>query len=284
MKSIAFLLILILAAPALAIGTDECEATLEHLATLYELRTLMSKSFTSSYDVDRFVDARIDLLREPTGDGDYRWVRWVRPSGDGPVKKDGNTVTAVQGTATDSFEAAAGHAYSVRIVVPRKRSLTRENNPVYVGTVRINYTIDGRTRTLEEPINQWMNPETSRSIELPAIADRVDVALDAATAARHSRQAIVEVHFRQAVSEDDPTNPAYPTIRALERIRVSTTAATVDGEIAALERTIFPAATSIPLLTIITDLRRAEELKRSSKPEEVEKGVKLLDDTLRKLR
>jgi hypothetical protein len=38
------------------------------------------------------------------------------------------------------------------------------------------------------------------------------------------------------------------------------------------------------MLTLVADLRAADELMRSEKPEEQEKGSKLLKETLRRLR
>ena len=284
MKNLALVLALF-ASPAFAFDTQDCRGSLTHLEALYDLRTLMMKSYTSSYDVQRFAERRIDELREPLPGGGWRWVRWVRPSGDGPVVKDAHTVSAVRDEAgSDNFETSAQRGYAVRVSVPRKRSLLNANSPVYIGTARVTYEVDGRTRTREEPINQWMNPDTSRTIDLGTIADRVRLSVDASTARKNAKQAVVDLEIRQAVAQDDPANPAYSTIRMLERIRQSPDAATVDAEIVAFERTLFPSSESVPLLTIIADLRRADEWMRSSKPEEQEKGTKLLRDTLRRLR
>jgi hypothetical protein len=275
------LLLLLVAAPLCAFERDDCRGPLTHLATLYELRSLMLKSYTSSYDVTRFIDARINAFREPLADGGYRWVRWVRPAGDGPVDKEGFTVVAVQDRGdADRFESTAQHGYSVRIVVPRKRSLLNDNKPVYVYDVEI--TADEETKT--HTINRWMNPDTSQTFDLRGIPDRVRVAVRVATAARNSREALVETHVRQAVEDDDPSNPNYSAIRMLQRIRADADPATIDAEIAAIEESVFPGSDSIPLLSVVTDLRRADELLRSEKPEDQEKGNKLLKETLRRLR
>ena len=264
---------------------DDCSSELTRLGTLYQLRSLMMKSFTTEYDIRRFADARVDELREPLRDGGHRWVRWVRPSSSGPIAKREHNVVAVQGSGTpDRVESNAGHVYAAAVVVPRKRSLLRDNNPVWVGTVDVTYETDGRARTKSESINQWMNPGTSRTIDLREIADRAHATVDAAVSSRHVKQAVVEIHLHQAVAEDDPANPSYDTIRMLQRIREDPEPVTIDAEIAAAERSIFSGAESIPLLTLVGDLRRADELMRSEKPEEQEKGSKLLKETLRRLR
>jgi hypothetical protein len=250
------------------------------LGTLYELRNV---ALRHSYDVDSWIDKRIDYLREPAGDG-YRWVRWVRPSGSDPTDKHLHKTQAVHGSGTDSFEATGAHAYGVRVVVPAKQSLFGRNNPVYVGTVRIAYDADGRRRTKTERIDQWMNPDTSRTIDLGAIADRVEASLDASTAQKDANQALVEIHFRQAVAEDDPANPGYRTIQSLKHVRGSFSSDAIDDEIARVERDTFGTTESVPWLSIVRDLRRADELIRSSKDSDKEKGDKLLKETLRRLR
>lgn len=280
-----FAMALLLASPLLAIETDDCSAAMTKLRTLYELRNLMMKSYTTSYDVERLIDKRIDQLRQPLPDGGYRWVRWARPPSEGPIDKQGHSVGAVQGVSDpDRFEASSDHVYSVRIAVPRKRSLFNSNNPVYVGNARIRYTSGGGIRTKEPAINQWMNPDTSRTIDLEVIADHVDVSLEAATTAKNVKQALVEVHFKQAVAQDDPANPDYSTVQALKRIRTNADAETIDAEIAGVEHDLFPSGESLPLLTFISNIRQADELMGSKKPEDQEKGEKLLKETLRRLR
>lgn len=283
MKHLVPLSVLLFTCP---LAANDCESSLTHLGALYELRTrLMPTYITTTYEAERFANQRIEQLREPLPEGGYRWVRWVRPPGEGPVKKESHTVRAVQGgTDPDHFEASAKQIYAVRVVVPRKRSILRENNRAYVGVARVTYTVDGRTRTRDEPINQWMNPDTSRTVDLGDIADRVQVSVDLSTARNKVGETLVEVHFSQAVAQDDPANPAYSTIRMLERIRQAPYAETVDAEIAALERTLFPESEPIHVLTFIGALREADRLIRSDKPEEQEKGSKLLKETLQRLR
>ncbi len=280
MKRAAIFSILLLASPVLAVDLDDCSSSLTNLASLYELRSMLLKSYTTPYDVQRFSNRRIDELRGPLPSGGHRWVRWVRPSDGGPTEKDGHIVRAVQGRDQDRFEASGLHAYAVRLAVPAKRSLLKKNNPVYVSDIEV--TADGRSRTY--PINRWMNPDTMQTFELNGIVDRADATVQVSTASNNVNEALVEVQFRQAVPEDDPSNPAYPTIRMLQRVTDAPNPVTVDAEIAAIERQIFPGGDSLPILTLISDLRRADELMRATKVEDQEKGMKLLHDTLKRLR
>lgn len=270
-----------LALPAFAIDLNDCGGDLTHLGALYEIRTLMMHRSTTASDVGRFIDRRVDELRVPQPAGGYKWVRWVRPTGETPYEKKVHTVAAVYGAGDpDSFEASSDHIYAVRLAVPSKRSLFKGNRPVYVGDVQV--SSDRKNDVIH--VNKWMNPDTSQTFDLHGISDHVRASVQASTGEKDAHDSVVEFHFMQAVMQDDPANPAYSTIRALQRIRETPDAATVDSEIAALESSLFPGSEPLPLLTIMSDLRRADELIRSTKPEEQEKGNKLLKDTLRRLR
>ena len=238
----------------------------------------MMKRYTSSYDVEKVIDRRLEDLREPLASGGYRWVRWVRRESDAPVDKK---VHKLRGAPTaDRFESSADHVFAVRVVVPSKRSLFNANSEVAVRGVEIRYSVNGRTRTRNERIDQVMNPDTSRTFDLETIADHVEVAVESSS----KSEAVIETHYRQAVAQDDPANPAYSTIQTLQRIRNSTDAREIDSEIADAERSLFPGADPLPLLTIVADLRRADELMRSKKEDEQQKGDRLLKETLRRLR
>ena len=261
-----------------AIETTDCAAATQ-LATLYQIRSMMLRPYSSSYDVDNFIDKRLDALREPLSGGGFRWVRWVRPTGSPEYDKHGHNVVAVQGTGTDNFESSGDHAFAVRVAVPSKRSLFKGNNPVYVGTVHVRYTVAGRERTKDEAVNNWMNPDTTRTIDLGTIADHVEVNLDSATAKSDVKESLVEIHILKAVAQDDPANPNYATITTLRHLRNTLTPEIIDDEIAKLEP-----SDSLPLYRVVHDMRDAERLMNSKKEDEQEKGRQLLKDTLRRLR
>lgn len=285
MKRVLIFTLLLTAAPAVAASGDEDCRALAGLHELYAIRSMAMSRHTSSYDIDSHIDRRIETLREPLRGGEYRWVRWARPRGDAPEIKKGHLVVAVHDRGdSDPFEASGDHIFSVRIEVPAKRSLFGKNAPVYVGNVRIRTEVNGRTRSFDKNIGQWMNPDTSRTIDLETITDHATVSLESSTQPDHVRDALVEIHLLQAVAEDDPANPSFPAIQMLQNIRRSSDPRTIDLEIATMERRLFLDADPLPLATLITELRHADELSRSKKTEDQEKGEKLLKETLRRLR
>lgn len=265
-------------------AAEDCR-DVDALNALYGVRELVIRG-EPSWTISTEIDEQVERLREPLAGGGYRWVRLVIPSsGEGPFDKTEHFVRSASESAPDVFEAEARDAWAIRIAVPRKRSLFRSNNESWVGDATITCTIEGRTETRRESIRRWMKPDTTQTIDLGgAIADSCRVQLETATrTAFLDEQALVEVHIRQAVAEDDPENPNAETIRVLQKIRSSATPATLDYEIAKLERRLFPNLYSYPFATLFEMTREAQVLLASEKEEEREKGLKKIDEVVNEL-
>jgi hypothetical protein len=260
-------LVALIAMPAAALESGDCA----RLASLYEIRSLMMKRYSSSYEVGEVISRRLADLRQG-------YVVYVRHNSGSPIDKKVHKLRG--GDGSDVFESESDHVFEVKIVVPSKRSMFNANYPVSVATATINYTVNGRQKTRTEHIDATMNPDTSRTFDLGAIADHVRVAVDS----KGRGDAVIETHFVQATAEDDPANPNYATIESLRRLGTSPSAMTVDDEIASVESRMFPKSDPLPLLQIVEDLRKAEELIRSKKTDDQEKGDRLLRETLRRLR
>lgn len=270
---------------AAAVRAQDCSADVAALGALYDLRNMTFRGYSSSYDLDRRLDHYLEEFRDPLPGGGYRWVRFVRPSGDGPVLKREHLVAAGYDSGDrDSFEASGDHPYAVRVVVPRKRTMVRANKEVWVGDVTIRYTENGREKTLTKSVGQWMQPDTSKTFDLGVIADSADVTLESAAREANRKEALVEIHFRQAVAQDDPENPKYDAIQSLKRLSTNSfDPVSMDYEIARFERRLFGTPTSAPLSSIHRKLQEAEKLLKSEKTEEQEKGRKLLSEASKEL-
>lgn len=282
-RTLTIAALFVVAAMPLGAQVEDC-AELAGLRALYDVRQLMLSPYPDSYGISRRIEQHLDWLRGPLPEGGYRWVRYVRPAGDGPVVKRDKLVRADHSTEElETFEAEAPAPYAVRVVVPRKRSLTKANNDVWVESVTIRTWRDGERVETEKRIGQWLKPDNSRTFDLEGIVDRAEVSVEAATAPAWRGQALVEVHFRQAVAQDDPANPNFETVRALDELRIAADPATLDLEIARLEQRLFPGVAVTPFTTIVHRLRQAEALIRSEKEEERLKGEKELAELMRTL-
>jgi len=276
MRKLAIVLLMLIAPAAHA--ADDC-SQVAALDALYGIRDLVIRN-AGSYAISSAIDDSIRDLRGPEPGGGYRWVQWVKPSGTPPTVKHEHTVRAVQGSGTtDSVEASADKPFAVAIVVPKKRSLFSANNPSWVGEVVIEFTLDGKSRTRNESINAWINPGSSRTFDLGTIADDAHVRAEAATNEKTSKgEALVEIHFKQAVEQDDPENPQYETIQSLQRIRSSASPEVLDAEIGKLEHRLFPSLQVYRFTFLISKTREAEELLRSTKTEDQDKAKKMLKE------
>jgi len=276
MRKLAIVLLMLIAPAAAA--ADDC-SQVAALDALYGIRDLVIRN-AGSWEISSAIDDSIRSLQGPEPGGGYRWVQWVKPSGTPPTVKHEHTVTAVQGSGTtDSVEGSADKPFAVAIVVPKKRSLFSANNPSWVGEVVIEFTLDGKSRTRNESINAWINPGSSRTFDLGTIADDAHVRAEVATNAKTAKgEALVEIHFRQAVEQDDPENPEYETIQSLRRVRSSSSPEVLDAEIGKLEHRLFPSLQVYRFTYLLSRTREAEELLRSTKTEDQDKGKKMLKE------
>lgn len=280
--ALAIVLCTFTAIPATA--QDGCSGDVIALQALYDVRNSMLRG-VDSYRITERIEEHMDYLRQPLPGGGYEWVRWVRPSGDGPVVKQEHMVNAeYDADELETFEGSANAPFVVRVVVPRKRSLLKANNEVFVETLTVHYWVEGGEEVLEKEIGQWLKPDTWKSFDLGVIADRATASATVGARAANLGEALVEIHFRQAVAQDDPSGPNYAAIQSLKKLAGYLDARTLDDEIARLEARLFGVSTSFPLTVIVERLREADTLSRSKKTEEQEKGKKLLDDTLSMLR
>ena len=273
-----------LAAPLSAI--DDCAPEITTLQVFYDIRSMIIDGGASSYEISSRIEEHLETLREPLPEGGYRWVRFVKPkSGSGPVIKREHLIEAVQGEeAFDSFEAASDHVYAVKIAVPRKRSLLHSNKEAYVGTLKVRYWVDGEAKSMTRDLKQWLKPDTSKSFDIGVIADRAEAEVEAATRARNVRESLVELHFVQAVAQDDPGNPHADAVSRLKKLKNDPTPKAIDDEIARLESEAFGSSYTAPLTQIAVSLREADDLMSSDDEEERERGRTLLDETLKLLR
>jgi hypothetical protein len=265
-------------------ASDDC-MDVEALNALYGVRELVIRG-APSYSISSEIDDQITRLREPLPGGGYRWVRLVRPAGgEGPYDRTKHFVRSSSEESPDIFEAEAANAWAVSIVVPRKRSLFRGNNESWIGDATISCTVEGRTETRRESIQRWMQADTSHTIDFGGpIADMCRVRLETATREEFlDEEALVEIHIREAVEEDDPLNPNADTIRVLRKLRYSASPETLDYEIAKLERRLFPNLHSYPFATLLAETREARRLLVSDEEEDRDKGMKMLENVVKEL-
>lgn len=282
MRKLPLLVFMLLSAVPVFAAYD-CDSDARALNALYDIRDLMITR-ASTYTIDNRITMHIETLRDPLPQGGYRWVIWVRPSGDAPVQKKSHVVASVKDDGeSETFESASDHPFEVRVVVPRKRSTFGANKGVFVKRLTVRYERDGKQQQFEKVIDKWMAPDTSQSFDLSGIVDRADAQLEVATKSGDVKQAVAEIHFRQAVATDDPDNPHFDTIQALKAIASDSSPDRLEREISLRERRLFPDARFVRLVPLFEQIRTATDLLKSDKPEEQEKGKKALDAAVKSI-
>ena len=164
------------------------------------------------------VDSDVSELREPRGDGTYRWASLQREEG-GRVDEE-TVVEQVHTEATlKNVTITGSNVYRVLVTVPQKRGVFTANNRVYVRNVLVDATgFDGKTSHHEIPVNAWVNPGDANGVALPDIAKSAKVTTELGVESG-DKKAVAEVALIQAKLVDDPTSPYYPAVKRLLQIR-----------------------------------------------------------------
>jgi hypothetical protein len=164
------------------------------------------------------VDNDIDNLREPRGDGTYRWASLARE--EASRVKDQKSIERVQSEKElREVTLTAPNAYRVEVSVPTKQSLLSKNNRVYIRNVIVDSTgFDGKIVHQEIPVNAWVNPGDANGIPLPEIGKTVKATVELGVESGDKR-AVADVALVQAKLADDPKSPHFPVVQRLLRIR-----------------------------------------------------------------
>lgn len=200
--------------------TEQVLADLRALGRIAELTDDLGRSRQVMLAI---ADADIELLREPRGDGTYRWASLQREEG-GRVR-DEKTIEHVSTEKELRYVTVTGaNGYRVEVTVPRKRGTFVANNRVWVRNVIAESTgFDGKVSQHEIPVNAWVNPGDSTGVPLPEIGKSVKATAELGVESG-SKQAVAEVSLVQAKLVDDPASPYFPAVKRLIQIRDLTAA------------------------------------------------------------
>src|SRR5215212_2775842 len=164
------------------------------------------------------VDANIETLRGPRGDGTYQWASLQREEG-GRVTDEKTIEHVYTETALREVTLTGANGYRVEVIVPKKRGTFAANNRVWVRNVLVDSTgFDGKITHHEIPINQWVNPGDATGGPLPEIGKSVKATVELGVESG-SKAAVATVALVQAKLVDDPKSAYYPAVMKLLQIR-----------------------------------------------------------------
>lgn len=172
-------------------------------------------------------DNDIETIREPRGDGTYKWASLQREEG-GRVS-DEKTIEHVYTENELRYITVTGaNGYRVEVTVPKKRGTFSANNRVWVRNVIADSTgFDGKTTHHEIPVNAWVNPGDSNGVALPEIGKSVKATAELGVESGN-KAAVATVALVQAKLVDDPNSPYFPAAKRLLQIRDFEAARTID--------------------------------------------------------
>lgn len=195
-------------------GDERMEMLRIDLKALQRIVSLSPELEAERRLIRAILDDEIDVLREPRGDGTYRWAALQRE--EGSREKVEKSLEKVY-TESELHRATVTGKRAFRVVVtaPRKRNFFSSNHPVYVADVVAELThFDGRVASHTIPVDVWVKPGDSHGIPLPDIARsaRVEVRLGVESG---KALALAEVAILEAKLVDDPQSPFYPAVSRL---------------------------------------------------------------------
>jgi hypothetical protein len=164
------------------------------------------------------LEADIDSLRMPRGDGTYQWASLQREEASRVT--DEKTIEHVYTEKELRYVTiTAPNGYRVVVTVPQKRSTFAQNNRVWVRNILADVTgFDGRTSHHELPVNAWVNPGDANGVALPEIGKSVKATAELGVESG-SKKAVAEVAIIQAKLVDDPNSPYFPAVKRLVQLR-----------------------------------------------------------------
>lgn len=189
-----------------------------------DLRTL-SRVVSVSRDLDdlrpvllAILDDDIARLREPRGNGTFRWATLQREE-DGRVTEEKDVERVSTERELVAVTVTSPRAYRLIITAPSKRNLLSANNRIFIRAAEIDSTdFDGRVTRSEMDVDTWINPGETHGIALTEIGKSVRAKVWLGVESGNKKGA-ASVALLQAKLVDDPASPAYPAIRRLLDLR-----------------------------------------------------------------
>lgn len=172
------------------------------------------------------IDDDVEKLRQPKGDGTYRYAALQRIEANRVNEETGlEKVFTEQALAT--IAVTGSNVFRLVVSAPEKRNLVSRNNRVYLRNVVIEWTaFDGKTTRTETAVNAWIDPGDSYGVAIPEIA-KLAVATVEVGVESGSKKAVAQASLLQAKLVDDPRSPYFPAVQRLQTIRQMVSAKTI---------------------------------------------------------
>jgi hypothetical protein len=172
--------------------------------------------------IDAMIDFTLHILRGPVPDGSgYQYAEAIIDKTVEPETLLSERVNAVwKANQQQTFAAEARTAYMLQIHAPKYRSgLFRNNGDTYVEKYKVEFSIQGKTRTINWEHKNWISRDSTVEIPLPGIAEWAKIEIVAGVEASDVGNAIIELRALRPIVKDDPKNPFSYSIDQLKSLQ-----------------------------------------------------------------
>ena len=151
----------------------------------------------------RIVDEDIELLRGKRGDGTYQYAGYEKME----ASRVSDSFSIDPAKKESILDLKGSFVYRLILAAPSRRMLVTRNKHVYVDRVEIEYIAekDGTKKLQTSRLDAWIEPGTSKTVELNEIARQATVRVY--TRADESGYGNLVLTLIQARIFDDPTSP-----------------------------------------------------------------------------
>lgn len=176
--------------------------------------------FANERELVRLTDECLHILRDPRSDGSYRYADWSKSSyGDSNMNK--MKVELGSGRFQEIKENFT-NLHAVELETPKKWGFFHGNDPIYVKSIRVEYTtLKGERKVLRTAVERWFNSKDKRVFPLEEIAKDAQVIVLAACKDGEKNSCALYVNSHKAELRDSFSNPYYSEVRDLKDFKNS---------------------------------------------------------------
>ncbi len=160
------------------------------------------------------VESAVDELRNPVGEGNYRWARWV--AGGGPPVSREARVRAVDGGEPQLVRVEATHASRIVVKVEKRRSLFSGNYPCTVTSVVWRCASWSREENALAEHRRMARGERL-AFDLGGVCPAVLVEVGATVEEAYDGESELTVEVETGHLEDDRSAPHFEAVQTLTR-------------------------------------------------------------------
>ncbi|HOO57049.1 MAG TPA: hypothetical protein PLN69_09520 [bacterium] len=198
----------------------DVNAAVENVETMLKLGEERGENYRQ--EINRLIDLTLHILRGPYLDGsDYKYAEAVMDDDQEPEILLSEKVDAVWEVGQQqAFDAEARTVYGLQISSPKYRSgLFKNNGDTYIESYRVEFSINGKKRTITREHKDWVRRNAQLEIPLPGIAEWAKIEILAGVAPSDVNHTIVEITGRHPVIKDDPKNPFSYSVEQMKSLQ-----------------------------------------------------------------